>query len=501
MTLFFMAPIRIGVMRDVRESMHRKVLSLHLGYYSEERKGDIISRVTSDVNEIETSIISSMEMVFRDPILIIAYLSTMFFLSWKLTIFVFILLPISGVIISIIGRKLKGASRLGQSKLGEVLSVFEETLGGLRVIQAFNAQSATHKRFTRSNDDYFSLMVKLFRKQYLGSPLTEILSAITLAILIFYGGHLVLDAGENGFTGEFFITFIVIFSQLIAPAKSFSQAYFKIQKGLASVERVNEVLDAEEKIRDHENPQAVQEFEKEIRFENVHFRYGDKEVLNGINLRIEKGQTVALVGPSGGGKSTLANLVPRFYDVSEGSITIDGLDIRRIPLKSLRNFFGVVSQDSILFNDTIANNILLSKPDATEEELIQATKIANAYEFISKLENGFDTNVGDAGSKLSGGQKQRISIARAVLKNPPFLILDEATSALDTESERLVQDAINNLMKNRTALVIAHRLSTIRHANQIVVLEGGQIVEQGSHEELLDRKGTYYKLHEMQTFQ
>ena len=501
MTLYFIAPIRIGVIRDIRESMHRKVLMLHLAFYSEERKGDIISKVTSDVNEIENSIISSMEMVFRDPILIVAYLASMIFMSWKLTIFVLILLPISGVLISIIGRKLKGASRKGQSKLGEVLSVFEESLGGLRIIQAFNAQSATHRRFTETNDNFFRLMVKLFRKHYLGSPLTEILSAITLAILILYGGQLVLEANENGFTGEFFITFILIFSQIITPAKSFSQAYFKIQKGLASVERVNEVLDAEEKIKEPTDPISHEEFEHEVRFENVTFHYGKEKVLDGINLNIQKGETVALVGPSGGGKSTMANLVPRFYDVTGGKITIDGIDIRRIPLSQLRNFFGVVTQESILFNDTIGNNIRLSKPGASDEELIEAARIANVYEFVSKLENGFETNVGDAGNKLSGGQKQRVSIARAILKNPPFLILDEATSALDTESERLVQDAINKLMQNRTSLVIAHRLSTIRHADKIVVLEDGQIVEMGDHETLLSKNGVYKKLHDLQTFQ
>ncbi|MFT4770917.1 MAG: subfamily B ATP-binding cassette protein MsbA [Cryomorphaceae bacterium] len=500
MTMYFLAPIRIGVIRDVREAMHRKILKLHLGYYSDERKGDIISRVTSDVNEIENSIISSMEMVFRDPILILTYLATMFFMSWKLTIFVLILLPISGIFISIIGKKLKGAARNGQSKLGEVLSVFEESLGGLRVIQAFNAQDATQDRFNRKNNEFFTLMVRLFRKHYLGSPLTEILSSITLAILIYYGGQLVLEAGDNGFTGEFFITFILIFSQIITPAKSVSQAYFKIQKGLASVERVNDVLDAEEKIQEPENPIDHKEFKESISLKNVGFNYGPEKVLSSVNLEIKKGESVALVGPSGGGKSTLANLVPRFYDVTEGEILIDGIDIRKISLQQLRGMFGVVTQESILFNDTIANNILMSKPDASHEELVQAAKIANAYEFIERLEDGFETNVGDSGNKLSGGQKQRISIARAVLKNPPFLILDEATSALDTESERLVQDAINKLMKNRTSLVIAHRLSTIRHADKIVVLEGGHIAEMGTHQELLEAEGVYHRLHQMQTF-
>ncbi len=501
MTLWCISPVRIGVIRDIREAMHAKVLRLHLGYYSNERKGDIISRATSDVSEIENSIISSLEMVFRDPILILTYLFTMLFMSWKLTLFVLIILPISGYLISVIGKSLKGASQLGQSKLGEVLSVFEESLGGLRVIQAFNSQENTHRRFRETNDDFYALMVKLYRKHYLGSPLTEILSSITLAILIYFGGQLVLSNDNAGFTGEYFITFLLIFSQLIAPAKSFSEAYFKIQKGLASVERVNEVLDAEEKITDPENPIKKEGFERELKFENISFRYGNNEVLSGVNLTIKKGEKIALVGPSGGGKSTLANLVPRFYDVTGGAITIDGTDIRKFSLKDLRNLFGVVTQESILFNDTIANNIRMSRPEATDEEVIEAAKIANAYTFISEFENGFNTNVGDGGNKLSGGQKQRISIARAVLKNPPFLILDEATSALDTESERLVQDAIEKLMQNRTSLVIAHRLSTIQHADKIVVLEGGNIGEMGRHEELLAQSGTYKKLYDLQSFQ
>lgn len=501
MTLWCISPVRIGVIRDIREAMHAKVLRLHLGYYSNERKGDIISRATSDVSEIENSIISSLEMVFRDPILLITYLFTMLFMSWKLTLFVLIILPISGYLISIIGKSLKGASQLGQSKLGEVLSVFEESLGGLRVIQAFNSQENTHKRFRETNDDFYTLMVRLYRKHYLGSPLTEILSSITLAILIYFGGQLVLSHDNSGFTGEYFITFLLIFSQLIAPAKSFSEAYFKIQKGLASVERVNEVLDAQEKITDPENPIKKEGFDRELKFENISFRYDNNEVLSGVNLTIKKGEKIALVGPSGGGKSTLANLVPRFYDVTDGAITIDGTDIRKFSLKDLRNLFGVVTQESILFNDTIANNIRMSRPEATDEEVIQAAKIANAYNFISEFENGFNTNVGDGGNKLSGGQKQRISIARAVLKNPPFLILDEATSALDTESERLVQDAIEKLMQNRTSLVIAHRLSTIQHADKIVVLEGGNISEMGKHEELLQQSGTYKKLYDLQSFQ
>jgi subfamily B ATP-binding cassette protein MsbA len=500
MTLFFMAPIRIGVIRDVRQAMHGKIVKLHLGYYSEERKGDIISRATSDVNQIENSIISSLEMVFRDPILIITYLASMIFMSWKLTIFVVVLLPISGYLISIIGKSLKNASQRGQSKLGEVLSVFEETLGGLRIIQAFNAQDAKQSKFEEKNNQFYRLMVKLFRKEYLGSPITEILSVLTLAVLIYYGGQLVLSEQNQGFTGEFFITFLLIFSQLITPAKSFSQAYFKIQKGLASLERVNKILDAEEKIKDPDKPIPFSEFKDKLSFRNVSFNYGDKPVLKDINLDIKKGQKIALVGPSGGGKSTMANLVPRFYDVTDGGIYIDDVNIKDISLKELRNMFGVVSQDSILFNDSIANNILMSKPDAKEDELIQAAKIANAYDFIMNFDQGFETNVGDGGGKLSGGQKQRISIARAVLKNPTFLILDEATSALDTESERLVQEALENLMQNRTSLIIAHRLSTIQFVDKIVVLEDGNIVETGRHDELIQKEGVYKKLYDLQSF-
>jgi len=499
-TLYFLAPIRVGVIRDLRQSLHHKVLALHLGFYSDERKGDIMTRATSDVSEIENSIISSLEMVFRDPILIITYLGSMFFLSWKLSLFVLVLLPISGYLISIIGKSLKNASTRGQSKLGEVMTIFEESLSGLRIIQAFNAQVATHLRFEKANNEFYRLMVKLFRKEYLGSPLTEILSAITLSILIYFGGNLVLSESDSGFTGEFFIMFLLIFSQLITPAKSFSQAYFKIQRGLASVDRVNGILHADEKIKDPKNPTPFGDFAVSLHFKDVQFSYGSKPILGGINLEIKKGEKIALVGPSGGGKSTLANLAPRFYDVTGGSITIDGVDIRQMALKDLRRQFGIVTQDSVLFNDSVLNNIRLSRPEASDEEVAEAARIANAYDFIMALENGFQTTVGDGGSKLSGGQRQRLSIARAVLKNPLFLILDEATSALDTESERLVQDAINKLMENRTSLVIAHRLSTIQHADRIVVIEAGRVAEIGQHEDLLALRGTYKRLYDLQSF-
>lgn len=499
-SLYNLVPIRVGVVRDIRESIHNKILALPLGYYSNERKGDILSRSTADVSEIEVSIISSLEMLFRDPILIITYLATMIIMSWELTIFVLILLPVSGVFIGIIGKTLRSASHRGQSKLGEVLSSLEETLGGLRIIKAFNAEGEKHQQFQLVNNGYYKLMVRLLKRQHLSGPLTEILSAITLAIVIYFGGLLVLSAANDGFTGEFFITFILIFSQLIAPAKSFSEAYAKVQKGIASVERVNEIMNAKETISDPEKPRPLKSFEEKIEFRDVEFKYGNTPVLQNINLIIEKGKKIALVGASGGGKSSLANLPPRFYDVSAGALYLDGNDVRDYRVKDLRNLMGIVSQDSILFNDSIANNIRLGYPNASLEEVKAAARIANAHDFIMGFENGYETNVGDAGSKLSGGQKQRVSIARAVLKNPPILILDEATSALDTESEKLVQDALEKLMENRTSIVIAHRLSTIQHADEIVVLEKGKIVERGNHQELLSKGGTYRNLYDLQSF-
>lgn len=499
-TLYFISPVRYGVVRDVRERVHHKVLSLPMSYFSEERKGDLISRMTSDVSEIEISIVSSLEMLFRDPLLIITYLTTLFFLNWQLTLFVCILLPVSGIFISLIAKNLKRTSRKGQAQLGQVLSLFEESLSGLRIIKAFNAEGQKNRHFNQANNRYFTVMVRLLRKQYLSSPLTEVLSTITLALLIYVGGQIVLGAPPDGFTGEFFIMFILIFSQIITPAKSFSDAWFKIQKGLASLERINDILHADNKIKDPEVPVALTEFRESIVFEKASFAYGQYEVLSGIDLEIKKGQTVAFVGASGSGKSTLVNLVPRFYDVSAGAVKIDGIDIRNYKISDIRALLGIVAQDSILFNDTVRNNICLSAPEATDEEVQHAARVANALEFISAMPEGFDTNIGDAGNKLSGGQKQRLSIARAVLKNPPILILDEATSALDTESEQLVQQALNNLMKNRTSLVIAHRLSTIQHADKIVVLEAGKIVETGTHAELLTQEGVYHKLFNMQSF-
>lgn len=498
--LYNLAPVRMGVIRDLRQRVHEKILRLPLGYFSEERKGDIISRMTNDANEIEVSIISSLEMIFRDPITIIVYLGTMVFMSWKVTIFVLILLPVSGYLIGLIGKQLRGASHRGQSKLGEVLSLMEESLSGIRIIKAFNAEKQKNESFRERNETYFQVMTGLFRRQHLSSPLTETLSAIVMAVVIWYGGSVVLDTEQSGFTGAFFITFIVIFSQLIPPSKALSEAYYKSQKGMASVERINAILNADERIKEPDSPRELTGFEDSLEFKDVVFRYGEKDVLKGINLTIKKGQTVALVGPSGGGKSTLANLVPRFYDPVSGTISIDGIPLNECRTRDIRDLMGIVSQESILFNDSVENNIKLSNPNASDEEVERAAKIANAHDFITGLEQGYKTNVGDMGGKLSGGQKQRLSIARAVLKNPPILILDEATSALDTESEKLVQDALNKLMKNRTSLVIAHRLSTIQHADKIVVLEEGNIVEYGTHQELIELKGVYKRLCDLQSF-
>ena len=500
MTLYHLAPIRIGTIRDLRQNVHEKILRLPLGYFSEERKGDIISRITNDASEIEVSIISSLEMVLRDPITIVVYLVSMFLMSWQVSLFVLILLPISGYLISLIGKTLRGASSRGQGKLGEVLNVIEESLSGIRVIKAFNAEKVKQEKFEEVNNQYYHLMVRLFMRQGLSSPLTEVLSAVVLAIVIWYGGNLVLSHGSGGFNGAFFITFIVIFSQLIPPAKSLTEAYFKIQKGMASMDRINKILDADETISDPKNPVELDDFKEEIEYRDVTFRYGERTVLFHINLKLGRGQTVALVGPSGSGKSTIADLLPRFYDPQEGDILIDGTSLRKCRTHDIRKLMGIVSQDSILFNDTVANNIKLSDPNASREDVINAAKIANAHEFILELPEGYDTNVGDLGSKLSGGQRQRISIARAVLKNPPVMILDEATSSLDTESEKLVQDALNKLMKNRTSLVIAHRLSTIQHADLILVMENGKIIERGNHEELLAVGGTYKRLCDLQSF-
>ncbi|MDR1562693.1 MAG: ABC transporter ATP-binding protein/permease [Dysgonamonadaceae bacterium] len=496
LAFYFMIPVRTGVVRDIRNRINSKILSLPLAFFSEERKGDIIARISGDVNEIESSVMSSLDMLFKNPVLIIIYLIGMTVISWQLTLFVILVLPLAGYIMGQIGKKLKKTSYVGQQQWGYLMSLVEETLGGLRIIKAFNAEDKIAKRFSNSNETFRSITMGVFRRQQMAHPMSELLGTITIAIVLVYGGTLILD-NNSAITGSSFIVYLTVFYLLINPAKDLTKSVYSIQKGLASLERVDKILKAESTIKDPVKPFPVT-FEREIEYNNIWFRYSESWVIKNVSLAIERGKTIALVGQSGSGKSTLADLLPRFYDVEKGSITIDGRDIREISLRDLRKVMGIVSQDAILFNDSFYNNITFGVENATEAQVEEAARIANAHEFIVASEHGYHTNVGDRGCKLSGGQRQRISIARAVLKNPPLLILDEATSALDTESERLVQDALDRLMKNRTTLVIAHRLSTVRNADRICVMHEGEIVEQGSHEELISRDGYYRRLCEMQ---
>lgn len=494
-----LVPIRTGILRDIRNTIYRKITSLHLGYFSHEKKGDIISRITNDVVEVEASIISSLETIFKNPIMILLYLIVLFTMSWQLTIFVLILLPISGLLIGRIGKSLKRKSLLGQQLSGELIAQIEETLSGLRVVKAFNAESKLNQRFQSLNETIRHTFNRIHIRYFLAHPISEFLGTAVIAILLWYGGYLILS-GNGGITAPEFIYYLVIFYSIINPFKELSRAGYSIQKGLASLQRIDAVLNAENKIIETTNPQIINSFNNEIRFNNVSFKYQDEWVLKNINLTIHKGQTVALVGQSGSGKSTLVDLIPRFYDTIEGSITIDGIDIRNLSTHNLRHLMGNVNQEAILFNDTIYNNITFGVESATQAEVEHAARIANAHDFIMATPDGYQTNIGDRGSRLSGGQRQRISIARAILKNPPILILDEATSALDTESERLVQEAIEQLMLNRTAIVIAHRLSTIKSADLICVLHEGKIIEQGTHEQLIALNGQYKKLCDMQNF-
>lgn len=496
---YYMTPIRTGVERDLRNNIYDKILRLPLSYYTEAKKGDVISRISVDVKEIELSIMSSMEILFRDPITIVLFLGAMFILSVHLTLFVLVLLPISGLIIGRIGKNLRSTSFRGQEKMGAILSFIEETLTGLRIIKAFNAEEKMTQRFNSVNNFYTRIMNKVHRRQYLAPPLSEFLGTATLMILMWYGGTLVLGDATSLSPGTF-IAFIVIFSQIITPAKGFSTAYFNIQKGLASAERVNQILDAPVTVIEKLQPVPITGFNHSIEFRNVYFKYENYHVLENINLTIEKAKTIALVGKSGGGKSTLADLIPRFMDATSGQLLIDGIPIKDFSLYDLRNLMGIVNQQPILFNDSFFNNIAFGMDGASKEDVIAAAKVANAHNFIIETANDYNTNVGEGGNKLSGGEKQRISIARAVLKNPPILVLDEATSSLDTESESLVQEAILNLMKNRTSIVIAHRLSTIKHADMICVIHEGKIVERGKHTELLKKEGYYYRLHNLQMF-
>ena len=497
LALYFLTPIRNGVVHDLRTTLHEKVISLPLGFFTEKRRGDITSRMTTDLVEIEWSIMSSLEMIFRDPLQIIIYLITLMVISPSLTLFVIILFPITGFLIAKVGKSLKKSSEKSQKKMGDILSVLDENIGGLRVIKLFNSEKNVHQKFDKESEKYQSLMTSLLRKKDLSSPMSEFLSTIVMVIVMWFGGKLVLG-GDSHLSPEEFIGYILIFSQIIPPAKSFTTAYYRLQKGSAAAARVYELMDAKNEIIDSENPKSVSKINTSIELKNVSFKYENTDVLNNINFAIEKGETIALVGKSGSGKSTIADLCARFYDINEGEICIDGINIKNIKISNLRHLMGVVSQESILFNDSIYNNIKMGNPSASKEEIIEASKIANAYDFIMQTENRFETNIGEKGDKLSGGQKQRISIARAILKNPDFLILDEATSSLDTESEKLVQDALKKLMKERTTLVIAHRLSTIKDADEIIVLSEGRIVERGNHTDLVEKNGAYKTLINLQ---
>ena len=499
LALYFLTPIRNGVVRDMRNALHKKVLSLPLGFYTEKRKGDIIARMTTDLVEIEWSIMSSLEMIFKDPLNIIIFLATLIVISPQLTIFVIVLFPIAGFLIARIGKSLKKSSDRGQNKMGELLSNIEENIRGLRIIKGFHAEEKIQEKFEENSDDYRHIMTKLLRKKDLSSPMSEFLSTIVLVCVMWFGGQLVLGA-ENALSPEAFIGYIAIFSQIIPPAKSFTTAFYYLQKGSASAERVLSILETDNPIKEPKQPKGKNNFESSIAFKNVFFQYDTQAVLKDLSLEIQKGKSVALVGESGSGKSTIADLLSRFYDIEEGEILIDNINIKDYKLTDLRGLMGIVSQDSILFNDSVFNNITLGNENADKEEVIAAAKAANAHEFIMEMPKGYDSNVGENGAKLSGGQKQRISIARAIYKNPPILILDEATSSLDTESEKLVQDALGKLMKTRTSLVIAHRLSTIQNADNIILIKKGEILEQGTHEELTLKNGAYKKLIDYQNF-
>lgn len=495
---YTMIPIRTGVVRDIRNQINDRILRLSLDFFSEERKGDILARVSGDVNEIETSVMSSLDMLFKNPILITIYLTGMTLISWQLTLFVMLLLPVAGYVIGQVGKTLKRRSLAGQEQWGLLMSMVEETLGGLRVIKAFNAEPKIRTRFENSNEVFRRITNRIYRRQQMSHPMSEFLGTFTIAIVLWYGGTLIL--GNNSpIDASTFIYYLVIFYSIINPAKDLSKAVYAIQKGLASIIRIDRILTAEPTIRDPDLPCPVA-FERSIVFSNVWFKYKDEWVLKGINLVIPKGKTIALVGASGSGKSTLVDLIPRFYDVSKGSIAIDNLDIREASLHDLRTLMGNVNQEAILFNDSFYENISFGIDYASPSEVENAARIANAHDFIMATDGTYSANIGDRGGKLSGGQRQRISIARAILKNPPILILDEATSALDAESERLVQEALENLMRNRTTIVIAHRLSSIRNADEICVMHEGAIIERGSHEELLAMDGYYKQLYEMQSF-
>lgn len=495
---YFIIPVRTGVVRDIRLQINNKILALPMGFFSNERKGDIIARMTGDVNEVENSVMASLDMVSKNPIMILIYLSTMFFLSWQLTVFVFVLLPVAGYVMGVVGKNLKKRSVEAQNKWGVLISQIEETISGLRIIKAFNAEKKVKQRFSQTNEEFRKMSNRIARRQSLAHPMSEFLGTITIAIVLWYGGSLILGESSS-LSAPTFIYYLTIFYLIIPPAKDLSKSAYAIQKGLASMERIDKILKAENNITDPENPQPIT-FNKEIAYRNVWFKYESTWVIKDVSITVPKGKTVALVGQSGSGKSTMVDLLPRFYDIQKGSIYIDDTNIKDCKVRDLRELMGNVNQKAILFNDTFYNNISFGVENTTMEDVIQAAKIANAHDFIMAYEDGYNTNIGDGGNKLSGGQQQRISIARAILKNPQILILDEATSALDTESEKLVQDALEKLMANRTTLVIAHRLSTIKNADEICVMHEGEIVERGHHEDLYELNGYYRKLCDMQQF-
>lgn len=490
-------PIRTGVVRDIRNQLYRKITSLPLGFFSEERKGDIIARMSGDVQEVENSIMSSLDMLFKNPILIILYFATLIVISWQLTLFTLIIVPIMGWFMGFVGRKLKAKSIKAQAMWSDTMSMVEETLGGLRIIKAFCAEDKMNRRFDSINTSYREQVRRVNTRQQLAHPMSEFLGTVLIVIVLWFGGMLVLN--NMTLSGPMFIYYLVMLYSIINPLKDFSKASYNIPKGLASMERVDKILNAENPIKEKADPVHIASFEHSIEFRHVSFRYGEKWVLRDINLKIEKGKTVALVGQSGSGKSTLVDLIPRYYDTQEGQVLIDGVDVRDLCIHDLRMLIGNVNQEAILFNDSFYNNISFGVESTTMEQVEKAARIANAHDFIMASEHGYDTNIGDRGGRLSGGQRQRVSIARAILKNPPILILDEATSALDTESERLVQDALEKLMKTRTTVAIAHRLSTIKNADEICVLHEGRIVERGSHDELMALNGYYRKLHDLQS--
>lgn len=489
-------PMRTGIVRDIKNHMYHKVTSLPMGFFTQERKGDIIARVTGDVGVVENSIMTSLDMLFKNPILIVSYFVTLLVISWQLTLFTLVFVPVMGWIMGIIGRKLKAGSMRAQNLWSDSMSLLEETLGGLRIIKAFCAEEKMCKRYDEVNNAHRSQLVRVGVRQSLAHPMSEFLGTLMIVIVLWFGGILVING--HSLSGPTFIYYLVILYSIINPLKEFSKAGYNIPVGLASVERIDKILNAENNIKEPENPKHLPSFEHQIEFRDVSFKYSDRWILRHINLTIKKGQTVALVGQSGGGKSTLVDLIPRYYDVQEGEVLIDGINVKDLGIKDLRSLMGNVNQEAILFNDTFRNNITFGVESATQEEIDQAAKIANAYEFIVNSEDGYETSIGDRGSKLSGGQRQRLSIARAILKNPPILILDEATSALDTESEHLVQEALDRLMTTRTTVAVAHRLSTIKNADEICVIHEGQIVERGTHDELITKDGYYKKLNDMQ---